>query len=123
MKGDEGVVFMFPDPAARTFLTHVIAVSLWPKDLLCAFNLEEDPMSPIPLCNVVDVGEGIVRRFATRARQVPADCLRVHPIVVSRPGPTSIMEMARKENIALTESLSAPPSTRLLFPPTPRLPP
>jgi hypothetical protein len=40
MTGDEGVVFMFPDSAARTFLTHVIAVSLWPKDPLCAFNLE-----------------------------------------------------------------------------------
>jgi hypothetical protein len=34
MTGDEGVVFTFPDPAARTFLTHVIAVSLWPKSLL-----------------------------------------------------------------------------------------
>jgi hypothetical protein len=28
MTGDEGVVFMFPDPAAGIFLTHVIAVSL-----------------------------------------------------------------------------------------------
>jgi hypothetical protein len=28
MTGDEGVVFMFPDSAARTFLTHVIAVLL-----------------------------------------------------------------------------------------------
>jgi hypothetical protein len=68
MTGDEGVVFMFPDTAARTFLTHVIAVSLWPKDPLCAFNLKEDPVSPIPLCNVVDVGESNVRHFATRAR-------------------------------------------------------
>jgi hypothetical protein len=34
MTGDEGVMFMFPDPAARTFLMHVIAVSLWPKDPL-----------------------------------------------------------------------------------------
>jgi hypothetical protein len=56
MTEDEGVVFRFPDPAARTFLTHVITVSLWPKDPLCAFNLEEDPVSPIPLSNVVDVG-------------------------------------------------------------------
>jgi hypothetical protein len=46
MTGDEGVVFMFPDSAARTSLTHMIAVSLWPKDPLCAFNLEEDPVSP-----------------------------------------------------------------------------
>jgi hypothetical protein len=48
MTGDEGVVFMFPDPAARTKLTHVIAVSLWPKDPLCALNLGEDSVSPIP---------------------------------------------------------------------------
>jgi hypothetical protein len=68
LTGHEGVVFMFPDPTARTFLTHVIAVSLWPKDPLCAFNLEEDPVTPIPLSNVVDVGEGNVHRFATRAR-------------------------------------------------------
>jgi hypothetical protein len=122
MTGDESVVFMFPDPATRTFLTHVIAVSLWPKDLLCAFNLEDDLVSPIPLCNVVDVGEGNVRRFATRARLALADWLRMHPIVVPRPGATSIMEMARKAGITLTESLSAPPSTRLLHLPPPRLP-
>jgi hypothetical protein len=53
MIGDESVVFMFPDPAARTFLTHVIAVSLWPKDTLCAFDLEENPVNPIPLCYVL----------------------------------------------------------------------
>jgi hypothetical protein len=28
MTGYEGVVFKFPDPAARTFLTHVVAISL-----------------------------------------------------------------------------------------------
>jgi hypothetical protein len=28
MMGDESVVFMFPNPAAKTFLTPVIAVSL-----------------------------------------------------------------------------------------------
>jgi hypothetical protein len=123
MTGDEGVVFIFPDPAARTFLTHVIAVPLWPKDPLCAFNLEEDPVSPIPLSNVVDVGEGNVRGFATRARHVLADWLRMHPIVVPHSGVTSIMEMARKAGITLTESLCAPPSTRLLHPPPPRLPP
>jgi hypothetical protein len=44
MTGDEGVVFMFPDPSARTFLTHVIAASLRPKDPLYVFNLEEDPV-------------------------------------------------------------------------------
>jgi hypothetical protein len=73
MTGEQSVVFMFPEPAARTFVTHVIAVSLWPKDPLCAFNLEEDTVRPIPLCNVVDVGESNVRRFATRARQAIAD--------------------------------------------------
>jgi hypothetical protein len=121
MTGDKGVVFMFPDTAARTLLTHVIAVSLWTKDPLCAFNLEADPVSPIPLCNVVDVEEGNIRRFATRARQFLADWLRVHPIVVPRPGATSIMEMARRTGITLTESLSAPPSARLLHPPPPSL--
>jgi hypothetical protein len=79
-------------------------------------------VSPIPLCNVVDVGEGNVRRFATRARQVLADWLRMYPIVAPRPGATSIMEMARKAGITLTELLSAPPSTRLLHPLPPRLP-
>jgi hypothetical protein len=79
-------------------------------------------VSPIPLCNVVDVGKGNVHRFTSRARQVLADWLRVHPIVVPRPGPTSIMEMAKKAGITLTESLSAPLSTRLLLPPPPRLP-
>jgi hypothetical protein len=72
MTGDEGVIFMSPDQAARTFLTHVIAVSLWPKDSLCTFNLE-DPVRPFPLCIVVDVGENNVRRFATCAKQVLAD--------------------------------------------------
>jgi hypothetical protein len=81
------------------------------------------PVRPIPLYNVADVGENKVRRFATRARQVPADWLRVHPVVVPRPGPTLTMEMARKADITLTKSLSAPPSTRLLLPPPPRLPP
>jgi hypothetical protein len=119
---DENIVFMFPDLAARTSLTHVIAVLLWPKDPLCAFNLEEDPVRPIPLCNVGDVEEGNVRRFATRAKQVLADWLHVHPIVDPRPGPTSIMEMAKSADITLTESLSVPPSTRLLHPPPPRLP-
>jgi hypothetical protein len=52
MTGGEGVVFMFPDAAARTFLIHVIAVSLW----RCAFNLEENPVTPISLSNVVYVG-------------------------------------------------------------------
>jgi hypothetical protein len=28
MTGDKSVMFMFPDPAARTFFTQVIAVSL-----------------------------------------------------------------------------------------------
>jgi hypothetical protein len=107
MTGDESVVFMFPDPAARTFLTHVIAVSLWPKDPLCAFNLKKDTVRPIPFCNVGDVGEGNVRRFATHARQALADWLRVHPIVVPRPDPTSIMEMAKSAGIMRTESLSA----------------
>jgi hypothetical protein len=123
MTGDEGVMFMFLDPAARTFLTHVIAVSPWPKDPLCAFNLEEDPVTPIPLSSIVHVGEGTVRRFATRARLVLADWLRIRPIVVPRPGATSITEMAKKAGITLTESLSAPPSTHLLLPPPLRLPP
>ena len=74
-------------------------------------------MPPIPLCNVVDVGESNVRRFATPARQALADWLRVHPIVVPRPGPTSIMEMAKSAGVTLTESLSALPNTCLLHPP------
>jgi hypothetical protein len=41
MTGDEGVVFMFPTPTGMTFLPHVIAVPLWPRDFLCAFNPEE----------------------------------------------------------------------------------
>jgi hypothetical protein len=50
------------------------------------------------------------------------DWLRVHPIVVPHPSPTSIMDMAKLAGITFTESLSAPPNTRLLLPPTPRLP-
>jgi hypothetical protein len=123
MSGDESVVFTFPNPAARTFLTHVIAVSLWPRDPLCAFNLEEDPVRPIPLSSVLDVEESNVRRFSTEARRVLADWLRMHPIVVPRPGSTSIIEMAKKAGVVLTESLSASPSTHLLHPPPPRLPP
>jgi hypothetical protein len=111
MTGDESVVFMFPDRAARTFLTHVIAVPLSPKDPLCAFNLEEDPVRPIPLRNVGDVGESNVRRFATRARQVLADWLRVHPIVVPRPGPTSIIEMAKSADGIAVCTTEHPPAT------------
>jgi hypothetical protein len=104
---------MFTDPRAKTFLTHVIAISLWPKNPSCTFNLEEDLVRPIPLCNVVDVGEGNVRRFATRARQVLAGRLRLHTIIVPCPGPASIVEMANSVGITLTDSFSAP-NTRLL---------
>jgi hypothetical protein len=57
VSGDENCVFTFPDPPTRTSLTHVIAISMGPKDLLCALNLEGHTVRPIPLCNVVDVSK------------------------------------------------------------------
>jgi hypothetical protein len=55
--GDETCVFMFPPQTARSASLHVIAVSMWSQDPVGAYNLDESQPYPIPLTNVLDVGE------------------------------------------------------------------
>jgi hypothetical protein len=80
--GDETWVFMFPSHTARSASSHIIAVSIWPQDPVGAYNLDKPQPYPIPLTNVLDVGERSLPAIAEQARKAIYNWLQYHPWVI-----------------------------------------
>jgi hypothetical protein len=105
--GDETCVFMFPSQTARSASSHVIAVSMWPQDPVGAYNMDESQPSPIPLTNVLDVGEKGLPAIAEQARKTIYDWLQYHPLAIPRQRDTGMITMAKYKGISLTPSPAA----------------
>jgi hypothetical protein len=89
--GDETCLFMFPSQTARSASSHVIAVSMWPQDPVGAYNLNEPQPYPIPLTNVLDVGERGLPAIVEQTRKPICNWLQSHPLAIPRQRETGMI--------------------------------